>query len=367
MSEATPLVTVLFPVCNGGTYLRESLDSIFAQTFGDFELLIIDDGSTDNTPEILRGIRDPRLRVVTHTQNLGLVATLNEGLAIGRGEFVARQDHDDISHPERLQKQVDFLRAHPEHVLVGTEAIQMDARGRKAFRLLRPEDTESIRWYLCFENAFIHSSVMYRRETVRRDFDGYATPCFPAEDYALWSRLAREREMANLTEPLLLYREHVASAWGSLSAQRIAAMDEVTYTIRMENLKALVGEEYSSHHEQMLMSCARIFTAYHRNLSVESTEAFLAAFQRIFDIKLRPEKSANGKLPREYQRVLAIQYAELAYRLLPLARWKALGLFRRAFGWYPEIASMLPWPRIAALFLLGNNARKIFLAITGGR
>ena len=133
MAAASPQVTVLLPVRNGSVHLAAALESIFAQTFTDFELLVIDDGSTDRSPEILRRVRDPRLRVVTHAKNVGLVATLNEALEIGRGEFFARQDHDDISLPQRLQKQVDFLRAHPDYVLVGTEAIQMDAQGRKAF------------------------------------------------------------------------------------------------------------------------------------------------------------------------------------------------------------------------------------------
>src|SRR5688572_17577506 len=197
MVAPSPQVTVLMPVRNGAAHLQAAIDSLFAQTFGDFELLVIDDGSTDATPEILREVRDARLRVVTHPHNLGLVATLNEGLALSRGEFVARQDHDDLSHPERLQKQVDFLRGHPDCVLVGTEAFATIGAEVRAYRLLRPLRAESIRWYLCFDNAFIHSSVMFRRESVTRDFGGYA-PSFHSEDYALWSRIARATPVANL-------------------------------------------------------------------------------------------------------------------------------------------------------------------------
>src|SRR5260370_39130690 len=120
LSATNPLVPVWLPVRNGGAHLEAALASVLAQTFADFELLVLDDGSTDATPEILRAMRDPRLRVVTHPQNLGLVPTLNRGLELARGELVARQDHDDVSHPARLQKQVDFFRAHPDHVLVGT-------------------------------------------------------------------------------------------------------------------------------------------------------------------------------------------------------------------------------------------------------
>jgi glycosyltransferase involved in cell wall biosynthesis len=353
-SPTNPQVTVLLPVRNGGAHLEAALASIFAQTFADFELLVLDDGSTDATPEILRAIRDPRLRVVTHPLNIGLVPTLNEGLALARGELVARQDHDDLSQPERLQRQVDFFRAHPDHVLVGTEAVQTDAQGRKAFRLLRPETSESIRWYLCFDNAFIHSSVMFRRDIVWQEFGGYA-PSLHSEDYALWSRLARSRPTANLAEPLVFYREHGSSVTGSMSLPDAAAFDEATAAIRLENLRALMGAQASA-------ADARVLSTYRRNFSASQAKDFLGVFDRLVS-------DCAGELRDQaaFRRVRSIQLAELAYRLLPLARWLAVGLFRRAHALYPKIASVLPWTRIAALFLLGENARKIVQAVTGGR
>ena len=266
MAAANPLVTVLLPVRNGSAHLPAALESIFAQTFSDFELLVIDDGSTDATPEILRAVRDPRLRVVTNPQNIGLVPTLNRGLELARGEFIARQDHDDISLPTRLQKQVDFLRTHPDCTLVGTEAVQMDARGRKMYRLLRPHGAPEVRWYLCFDNAFIHSSVMFRRDVVRQEFGGYA-PSFHSEDYALWSRIARARETANLLEPLLLYREHGSSVTGSMSPEDAAAFDEATTAIRWENLRALFGE-------RARMEDARLLSTYRRDFDADKVRKF---------------------------------------------------------------------------------------------
>ena len=352
-SPTNPQVTVLLPVRNGGAHLEAALASIFAQTFADFELLVLDDGSTDATPEILRAVRDPRLRVVTHPHNLGLVPTLNEGLALARGELVARQDHDDISHPERLQRQVDFFRTHPDHVLVGTEAIQTDARGRAAFRLLRPRTSESIRWYLCFDNAFIHSSVMFRRDIVRQEFGGYA-PSLHSEDYALWSRIARSRQTANLAEPLLSYREHGSSVTGSMSPADMAAFDDATTAIRLENLQALTGQKENVANDDD----ARVLATYRRNFNVDGANRFLAVFDRLVS-----ECAGDMDDAAEFRRVCAIQLAELAYRLLPIARWKAAGLFRRAHGLCPGLISMLPWLRIAALFLLGENARRIVQAV----
>lgn len=347
-----PQVTVLLPVRNGAAHLPAALESIFAQTFGDFELLVLDDGSTDATPEILRAIRDPRLRVVTHPQNLGLVPTLNEGLGLARGEFVARQDHDDISQPERLQKQVIFLRTHPDCALLGTEAWQTNEQGRVSFRLLRPLTPESIRWYLCFDNAFIHSSVMFRRAVIRDELGGYQAS-FHSEDYALWSRVARQRPVANLPEPLLRYREHDRSVTGSMSPAQEAAFDEATQAIRQENLRALFGE--STPPED-----AAVLTACRRNFSASSAQEFLEVFDRL-------ATALTGKNPpaADFRRVQAVQLADLAYRLLPLARGPALALYRRALGLHPALIGQQPWLRIAALLLLGGNARAVYLRLFG--
>jgi glycosyltransferase involved in cell wall biosynthesis len=347
MESNPPQVTVLMPVRNGAAHLQAAIESILAQTFADFELLVIDDGSTDTTPEILRAVADPRLRVVTHPQNIGLVPTLNEGLELARGEFVARQDHDDISHPVRLHKQIDFLRAHADCALVGTEAFATIGDESRAYRLLRPLRPESIRWYLCFDNAFIHSSVMFRREWIQRDYGGYARS-FHSEDYALWSRIARARPTANLAEPLLRYREHASSVTGSMSPADATKFDDATGAIRWENLHALFGELATP-------DDARVLSTYRRDFNAASAEAFLRVFDRLASAHARRVEDES-----EFRRVCAIQLAELAYRLLPVARWKALAVYRRAFALHPALARLMPWPRIIALFLLGENARELY-------
>lgn len=347
-----PQVTVLLPVRNGAVHLAAALDGIFAQTFTDFELLVIDDGSTDATPEILRAMRDPRLSVVTHPQNIGLVPTLNEGLDLARGEFVARQDHDDVSHPERLQKQVDYLRAHPDCALLGTEAWQTDEDGRVSFRLLRPLTAESIRWYLCYDNAFIHSSVMFRRAVIRDELGGYPAS-FHSEDYALWSRVARERPVANLSEPLLRYREHRGSVTGSMPAAHETAFDEATRAIREQNLRALFGEKARPED-------AALLTTFRRNFRLPAASAFLTVFDR-----LTAAAPADIQNAADFRRVQAVQLAELAYRLLPIARGSALALYRRALARHPALIRLLPWPRICALLILGENARAIYLRLVG--
>lgn len=342
------------PVRNGAAYLQAAADSILAQTFADFELLIIDDGSTDASPEILRNLHDPRVRIVTHPQNLGLVPTLNEGLRLARGDLIARQDHDDISNRDRLERQVAHFRTHPDCVLLGTEAFAMIGDEAKAYRLLRPGGTESVRWYLCFDNAFIHSAVMFRRAVVFDEFGGYPSS-FHSEDYALWSRVARERETGNLCEPQLAYREHSASVTGSMSPETAAAFDAATQAIRWENLQALFGVDAT-------VEDARVLSTYRRDFSVASAKEFLRVFDRLAAIQATRVKDVA-----EFRRVCAVQLAELAYRLLPIARGEALGLYRRALALCPDLVRRLPFIRIAALFVLGENARALYLRFFGKR
>src|SRR5688572_25577736 len=129
LREATPPVTVLMSVHNGMPFLKEAVESILHQTFGGFEFVIVDDASTDETPEYLKSIADRRVRVLTLPENIGLTAALNHGLREARGEFIARQDADDTSDPRRLEKQVAYLRANSTYAVVGSQARLVDDRG----------------------------------------------------------------------------------------------------------------------------------------------------------------------------------------------------------------------------------------------
>jgi glycosyltransferase involved in cell wall biosynthesis len=348
METNPPQVTVLMPVRNGAAHLPASLRSIFSQTYANFELLVIDDGSSDATAEILRAIADPRLHVITHPQNRGLIATLNEGLKLARGEFVARQDHDDLSQPTRLQKQIAYLRAHPDCVMVGSQALQIGDDDRPALALFRPRETETIRWYSCFDNPFIHSAVMFRRTVACEEFGGYPASLH-SEDYALWSRIARRHPTANLPEPLLHFREHATSVTGSLAADTGATFDLATSAIREENLRALFGED------DHIQEDARILSTYRRPFTAESAAAFVRVFQRRRESFIR-----MGHDHAEFRRVCAMQMAELAYRLLPVSRRQAFGRYRQALALHPGLAAELPWVRLLALFVLGNHARSLY-------
>lgn len=209
MSVRTPRVTVLMPVYNAEAYLREAIDSILSQTFTDFEFLIIDDGSTDTSAEIVQSYDDPRIRFVRNAQNLRLAQTLNKGLDLAIGEYVARMDADDISLPERLTKQVEFLDAHPE---VGIVGVWARAFGEANFSIPQPADPEVARAKLLFDSCLVHPAVLIRRSLL--DFHGLRYQPLPHfEDYELWQRAARLFPIANIPEWLFRYRVTGQSAF----------------------------------------------------------------------------------------------------------------------------------------------------------
>jgi glycosyltransferase involved in cell wall biosynthesis len=232
-----PKVTVLMAVYNGERFLREAIDSILAQSFRDFEFLIINDGSTDNTREIVQSYSDPRIRLVDNGCNLGLTRSLNRGLELAEGQFIARQDADDISEPERLSRQVAFLEAHPEVVLLGTWYKEIDAQGNVVGNRELPCDYTQICWSLLFFCPFVHSSVMFRRAVVQEPVGFYDESFVYAQDYDLWCRITRHYSVANLNQYLLKLR---IQPWSMTSTYGVTIFDE-DLRIRITNIGQILG------------------------------------------------------------------------------------------------------------------------------
>ncbi len=203
-----PRVSVVMTVHNGEHYLRAAIDSILAQTFSDFELIVVDDGSTDSTPRILDEYRDPRLLRLHNGRKLGSAAGANRGLALARGDFIARMDADDYAYPQRLAKQVAFLAQHPGVGLLGTWYEHMDTEGIVREQVTRPITDTGIRWFLLFHCAFCHSAVMMRRDLLLRTGQRYNEALRSGIDFDLWVRLQGATRMAMLPEFLVRYRLH---------------------------------------------------------------------------------------------------------------------------------------------------------------
>jgi glycosyltransferase involved in cell wall biosynthesis len=229
----TPSVTVLMPVYNAEAYLAEAMESILVQTHRAFTFLILDDGSTDRTRDIIRSYQDPRIRLVGSEENLGITRRLNQGLALCTDELVARMDADDISHPWRLAKQVAYLSDNPRCAMVATAARLIDARGN----YLGPYDPYGADPYftLNFDCYICHPSVMFRKSRVA-EAGGYILDY--AEDFDLWWRLSRTCRIHVMNEPLLSYRRHA----GNLShVHRNAEYREAEAGIRKRNFRHLLG------------------------------------------------------------------------------------------------------------------------------
>ncbi len=205
MSQKDKLITVLLPAYNTGKYLREAVDSVLAQTYTNFELLIINDGSTDDTDEILKSYTDPRINTITQ-QNKGLITTLNEGVIAAKGDIIARMDADDICMPDRLEKQIDFLNRNEEYVLVGSEGNIMDKDGKYLMPLIPVGHShEEILAKIDVKVPFIHPSVMFRKAAVIKA-GLYPKNALDFEDHLLWKNLLAVGKVCNLPEKLMKVR-----------------------------------------------------------------------------------------------------------------------------------------------------------------
>ncbi len=204
----SPVVSVVMSVFNGERFLRPAIDSILAQTWRDFEFIIVDDGSEDHTPIILSDYRrkDPRIRIITQ-ENRGLVEALNRGCALARGPYIARMDADDVAVENRLELQVSFLREHPEIGLLGGAVNIMNLAGKTLWSTSNPLRDVDIRTALQDGCPFWHPTVMVRKETFEAT-GGYRKIVVHAEDYDLWLRMAAVCQMANLEAVLVAYRLH---------------------------------------------------------------------------------------------------------------------------------------------------------------
>jgi len=202
-----PKVTVLMPVYNGEKYLNEAIESILNQTYKDFEFLIINDGSTDNSVKIIESYNDPRIHLVHNEKNLKLIASLNKGLNIAKGEYIARMDCDDVSLPDRLLKQVQYLDNHPDVGVLGCGTKNVDENLNTISEPERPLTYLQNKWKLLFSSTLMHPSVMYRKELILK-YGGYSHEFIHAEDYDLWSRLIDFAIIHQIPEILVYLRKH---------------------------------------------------------------------------------------------------------------------------------------------------------------
>ncbi|PZD74199.1 Putative glycosyltransferase EpsE [Acaryochloris thomasi RCC1774] len=244
MSILAPKISVLMGVYNGSCYLRESVSSILNQTFSNFEFVIIDDASNDNTWDILTSLskQDERIKLIRNKQNIGLTRSLNKGLVIAQGELIARQDADDISLPIRFEKQVQFLDQRPSAVLVSGCYEYIDAEGI-SFKTVRVAGGPDITaWYLLFYNRIgAHGLAMFRRQVVA-EIGGYSEDYRYSQDYELWSRLVDTGDLVVLPDVLQLYRRDHDS---SISVKFSSVQQDLALQVTAQNITNVIGEGMS--------------------------------------------------------------------------------------------------------------------------
>ena len=330
-----PEITVLMPVHNVESYVRESAESILSQSFTDVELLVVDDASTDGTVRVLEQLGDPRVRIIRSCERLRFSGALNLGLEAVTGRFVARMDGDDIALPDRLEVQHKYLTDHPEVGLCGGLAEMFGTKQGVYFR--PPLSHAEIQSYVLFDTPFVHPSVMFRREAIERHHLRYDATYCPTDDYELWSRAVRLFPTANLDRILLRYRVHAAS----LTQSEWADMDGHAARVAARELAALglpADAEALRFHRNV--GRGRCFTLKRRE---ELTRA---------EVWLKTLIEANmtaGRYPdREFRRIVAGVWYSVCYHAGSLGPWAAIQYARSRLR-RPSSANVREWAALLAV------------------
>ncbi len=299
-----PVISVVLPSYNASVpFLKEAVDSILHQTFQDFELIIVDDCSTDETPAYLSGLSDPRIRVIRNDVNLGTTRSLNIGFGEAGGTYIARMDSDDISRADRFEKQLAFMESHPDVIVCGSQVTRRleDLRpGESAApagpgREKEPEDMESYRVRMLFSNPGpAHPTAFFRREALLRYQLRYDESLRYAQDYDLWMRISRIGRICILPEALLFFRSHGNRVSKRFREEQIRC-DRITQRKLLSRLLDHVSERESEIH--YLYS-----TAYYRGLPL--TGEVLRWYRKLLRANARRQVYDQAKLRRAVNRIL---------------------------------------------------------------
>lgn len=315
-----PRVSVVIPTYNRARYLPVAIGSILAQHFKDFELIIVDDGSTDETPDIIRRFTDPRVHLVTNATCTGIAAARNRGLDQACGEYIATLDSDDYSYPQRLARQVAFLDAHPKQALIGSWASWMDEQGRMLSRVKRrPIDADEAAALLIFNSCLTQSSVMARTETLRKY--RYNEQFTLSEDFELWVRMvAGGCRIASLPEVLVCQREHPSRTTRE-KAELITAYEMAIYQYQFDRMGIPHNEiDLQRHH---ILPRSRKKGGSIDSDYLEWAEQWLLCLEQA-------NRRSGWLEPLAFARVLGRAWATSCYRTKMRHSWQAVRRFARS-------------------------------------
>jgi glycosyltransferase involved in cell wall biosynthesis len=336
-----PKVSVVLPVHNGMPYLKLAVASILSQSFSAFELIVVDDGSTDGSSEYLASIEDPRVRVIRKVSG-GVAATLNFGIGQARTEYIARMDADDIAYPQRLQLQYERMKG--GGVLVGALADVIDESGNLTGEELNPLSDTAIRWSLLFRSSFVHPSVMFCRHAFEAT-GGYDPGFEVAQDFDLWTRMSRFGALSNLEERLISYRRHATNLSATRTLQQNYNASAIASCYAHSLFPEVVQEDWFAIHrfliggelldEAKIVRLSRVFSQVRKTFL--ETHSFDC--QELRDLVL------------EYQRKLRWRCVESA-ELRRLSRWSLLRCVR---NFDPESLSLAGFAKRFSRSILGRG------------
>ena len=296
-----PLISVILPVYNTERYIEASIQSVLNQTYRNFELIILNDASTDGSKEIIRSFNDERIRYVENEQNLRLIKTLNKGVELARGEYIARMDADDICHPSRFERQLRFLQQDKSYVMCGSWAKIIDSNGNKTGRIKRIDTDGLLKVNMLFTTPFVHPTVMIKTDALKKNL--YSEEAIHCEDMELWPRLAMNTpfRFARIPEYLLEYRWHDKNI-------------SVEHSVHQSNFRR------------------KVLKPYVERLSGELTEDDLQTHFSLFERNVNFKNSQVREKTRKWilflieQNAAKKQYDQSDLKALLLSRWFLLNL-----------------------------------------
>lgn len=300
MATAMPGVTILLPVYNQQQYIGACIESLLSQTFTDFELLIINDGSTDDSARICKGYDDPRIRLLHNDHNRGIIYTLNRGLEQAKAPLIARMDADDLAMPKRLALQHSYMQKHPEIGGVASWIIKIDESGKKLRDVseLINDDPTYVAWRLMYDNPIAHTTMMFPTGLVR-EMGGYSKKALHTEDYDLWSRIHRVRPIHILPEYLIYYRVHNKS----LSHVYRPDQELVASQIAWQNLQHSLGHEVDSRLAQLLYYSNKGYRTYY--LPQKLIQDAITLLEELYacNLKNQPNKTVQQAILKETRKL----------------------------------------------------------------
>ena len=308
------MVTVLMPVYNASEFLRETMDSILGQTYKNFEFLIINDGSKDDSVQIIESYADKRIKLIHNEENIGLIETLNKGIELAQGKYIVRMDADDIAELNRIEIQVNYMEKNSDVAVAGSNGMMFLS---KKPMVKKPTDFpikySEIKCKLLFESPIMHPAVIMRRDILIDNSYRYRDEYKDTEDYGLWIEIAREHKIVNIPNRLLNYRIVSSSITNRAlknMRERIKVMEKI-YSVGLDDLGVVYTQDELDIHAEIALSS----TLKHFQYTKRSIEKWL---KKLMDINNKNKKHDinlfNQEIAEQYFRVCIYNGAYVDYK-----------------------------------------------------